>query len=256
MIQNKLKKALKNGETAIGTFINCNDPDVVEICALSGFEFIVLDGEHSAMIAENCQHLVRAAEVRGITPIIRIPDVGTSTILKNLDIGACGIQVPQVDNAEIAKKIVLGAKYAPVGGRGIACPRAADYGFADLAEYAARENEETMIIAHCENKEGLENLEEICRVPEIDVIFLGPYDMSQSLGVPGQTEHPLVEEAAEKVLRLTRRYHKIAGVFCPSGGTARRREAQGFRYLTLGTDMSLLAAGCRRMLAEYRADAQ
>ena len=245
MIINKLKRKLAEGKTAIGTFIVCDSPDLVEIAALSGFEFVIIDCEHGPMGPESSQDLIRAAEVRGITPIVRIPNKMESTILHFLDVGAHGIQVPQVNEVEAAKNIVSNSKYKPVGSRGLAFPRASDYGLCDPSKYTDHENKETMIITHCENKICLENLEEICKIPEIDVIFLGPYDMSQSMGVTGQVNHELVENAAKKVIEITKKYGKVAGVYADNGEVAKRRAEQGFRYITLGCDTTMYGAKCK-----------
>lgn len=244
MIQNKLKRKLNEGKAAIGTFIVCNAPDLVEIAGLAGFDFVIIDNEHGPIRAESSQHLIRAAEVRGITPIVRIPDRLESTILHTMDIGAQGIQVPQVNDANAAKEIIERSKYQPVGKRGLAFPKSADYGFCDINNYTNSANEETLIITHCENKICLENLEEICKIPEIDVIFLGPYDMSQSMGVTGQVTHELVENAVVKVLEITKNYNKIAGIFAGNGEIAKKRAEQGFKYIAMGMDTTLFSAKC------------
>lgn len=251
MIKNKLKEKLNAGEAAIGTFIVCNAPDLVEIAGLTGFDFVILDNEHGPMRAESSQHLIRAAEVRGITPIVRIPDRLESTILHILDIGAHGIQIPQVNDAKAAEEIIERSKYEPVGKRGLAFPRSADYGLCDISNYTNNANKETLIITHCENKICLDNLEEICKIPEIDVIFLGPYDMSQSMGITGQVTHKLVENAAEKVLEITRRYNKTAGIFAGNGEIARKRAEQGFHYIAMGMDTTLFSAKCSEEIRKF-----
>ena len=240
MVMNKLKERLSRGEASIGTLIASGSPDIVEIAALAGFHFAVIDCEHSFYGPEKTQHMVRAAEFRGITPIIRIPNAMEFHILHYLDIGAHGIQVPQVNHAQTARDIVRYAKYFPEGERGIAFPRAADYGMTNLSEYFAYENEQTLIIAHCENQACLDDLEDICQIPGIDVVFLGPYDMSQSLGVIGQVTHQKVEDAAKKVLEVTKKYNKIAGIHAGSGAAAKERKKQGFQYITVGLDTVLL----------------
>ncbi|MDO5022088.1 MAG: aldolase/citrate lyase family protein [Eubacteriales bacterium] len=253
MIHNTLKRKLKEGKATIGTFLVTGAPDLVEICGLAGYDFVVIDGEHGPTGPENATNMIRAAEVRGTTPIIRIPNRFESSVLHFLDIGAHGIQVPQINNAEAAKEIVARAKYEPVGMRGVAFPRAADYGLCDISKYFSHENEETLIITHCENKIGLENLEEICQVPEIDVIFLGPYDMSQSMGVTGQVTHPLVEDAAKRVIEITRKYNKAAGIFAGTGEIAKQRADQGFQYITIGMDVTLFGAKCVQEAKAFRA---
>ena len=252
MVNNRLKRIFAEGKAAIGTFVNYNSPDMVEILGITGFDFVVIDNEHGPLGQESSQNLIRAAELRGITPIVRIPNSMESTILHILDVGAHGIQVPQVNDPETAAAIVSRSKYAPIGRRGVAFPRSADYGLTDLNGYFKHENDEVMIITHCENTLCLDNLDAICRIPEIDVIFLGPYDMSQSMGITGQVTHPRIEEAARKVVETTQKYGKIAGIFAGSGAVAKERAAQGFKYLTIGTDAFFFAAKCRQEVEAFR----
>jgi 4-hydroxy-2-oxoheptanedioate aldolase len=252
LINNRLKKKMKNGEAAVGTFAVLNSPDMIEILGITGFDFVILDCEHGPVSVENTVNLIRAAELRGITPIVRIPNAMESTILHVLDVGAHGIQVPQVNDVETAKKIVKYSKYSPEGNRGVVFPRASDYGLTDLAGYFSHENKETMIVTHCENIECLKNLDEICEIPEIDVIFVGPYDMSQSLGVTGQVTHDSVENAIQKALEITKRHGKACGIFAGCGETAKIRVEQGFQYVAIGLDISLFGAKCRQEIEAFR----
>jgi len=252
MVNNRLRKIFAEGKAALGSFAACNSPDLVEILGIAGFDFIVIDNEHGPMGHESSQHLIRAAELRGMTPIVRVPNAMESTILHTLDVGAHGIQVPQVNDPEIAQAVVNFSKYHPLGKRGVAFPRSADYGLTDLGSYFEYENSQTMIVTHCENVRGLENIEAVCRVPGIDVIFLGPYDMSQSMGITGQVNHPRIEEAAGKVLAAAKKYGKIAGIFVSTGAAARERAAQGFQYITVGMDTTLFAAKCKQEIEAFR----
>ena len=236
----------------MGSFVTCNTPDFVEILALAGFDFVVIDNEHGPMGQESSQHLIRAAELRGITPIVRIPDSLEGTILHILDVGAHGIQAPQVNDSETAEAIVRRSKYHPLGARGVAFPRSADYGLTDLGKYFDHANSQVLIVTHCENTVCLDNLEAICQVPGIDVIFLGPYDMSQSMGITGQVTHPRIQEAAEKVLTTAKKYGKAAGIFAGTGAIAKERAAQGFQYITVGLDTTLYAARCKQEVADFR----
>ncbi|MDR3200751.1 MAG: hypothetical protein LBT68_04770 [Spirochaetales bacterium] len=252
MVHNKLKKIFAEGGTALGTFVNWDVPDVVEVIALAGFDFVVIDNEHGPLTHATSQDLIRAAELRGITPIVRIPNTFESTILHTLDVGAHGIQVPQVNDAQTAADIVRRAKYKPLGSRGVAFPRSADFGMTDLSKYFDHENAQVMIVTHCENTACLENLDAICRVPEIDVIFLGPYDMSQSMGITGQVGHPRIQEAARKVVETAKKYGKAAGIFAGSGEAAKERAQQGFQYITVGTDAVFLGERCRQVAEDFR----
>lgn len=252
MFKNKLKETLRKGQPVIGTFIMCNCAELVEIVGICGYDFVVIDTEHGPLSVESTINLIRAAELKGLTPITRVTESSDSTILRSLDVGAHGIQVPQVNDAATAKRVAKASKYYPLGTRGAALARSGDYGMVNANEYFTSANEETLVVVHCENKEGLENLEEIVRIPEIDVIFLGPFDMSQSLGVPGQVYHPLVEEAAEKVLKITKSAGKSAGIFVTDGEQARKRIEQGFQYITINVDTTLFARACKNEISKIK----
>ena len=252
MINNKLRKIFAEGKAALGSVVVCNAPDLVEILGITGFDFVMIDNEHGPMGHESSQHLIRAAELRGICPIVRVPDTRESTILHTLDVGAYGIQAPQVNDAETARELVQFSKYHPLGKRGVAFPRSADYGLTDLNTYFEYENSQVMVIVHCENIRGLENLDAICQVPGIDVIFLGPYDMSQSMGICGQINHPRIEEAAKKVVETSKKYGKVAGIFVSGGAAARERAAQGFQYILAGMDTTFFASRCRQEMEAFR----
>jgi 4-hydroxy-2-oxoheptanedioate aldolase len=249
MFKNKLKEALKNGETKFGTFSILNSEEIVEIIGLSGFDFVIIDTEHGPGSIESSIGLIRAAESKGITPIIRVTEPSVTTILRSLDIGSHGILVPQVNDKETAENIVKSAKYYPVGNRGVAFARSADYGNGnDTKEYFKMSNEETMIIAQCESKEGLENLEEIIKVPEVDAIFFGPFDMSQSLGIPGQLTSKQIEDVAEKILKVCKDNGKAAGIFVADGEQAKKRAEQGFQFIGLGMESMLICNAFKKEL--------
>ncbi|WP_461205633.1 HpcH/HpaI aldolase family protein [Clostridium sp. DL1XJH146] len=253
MFKNKLKKALKNGETKFGTFTMLNSPEVVELIALSGFDFVIIDTEHGPGSIESSIGLIRAAESKGITPIVRITEPSTTTILRNLDIGAHGILVPQVNDKKVAEHIVSSTKYFPLGTRGVTLARAADYGTGnDPLEYFKSSNNETMIIVQCESKEGLDNLAEIAKTPEVDVIFFGPFDMSQSLGIPGQLSSEPIEEAAEKILKICKENGKAAGVFAMNGEQAKIRVEQGFQFIALGIESIFFCNALKKELTVAR----
>lgn len=251
MVHNRLKRILREGKTAIGTFVESKSADMVEIIGISGFDFVIIDCEHGPMTVESTLDMIRAAESKNVTPIVRVPNAFDDTILHTLDVGAHGIQVPQVNDMETAHSIVVNSKYFPIGDRGVAFPRSADYGFTDLEHYFADANEETMVVAQCENKACLDILEDICKIPEIDVIFLGPYDMSQSLGVTGQVTHKLVEDAAKKVVDTCNRYGKAAGILVADGKSAKMREEQGFRYIVISLDLTMFGNKCKEEIKSF-----
>jgi len=253
MFKNKLKEKLKNGEPAIGTFIMTNCPDLVEIVGICGYDFVVLDTEHGPLSIESTINLIRAAELKGVTPITRVTEASATTILRSLDVGAHGIQVPQVNDSITAEMVVKASKYHPDGIRGAALARSGEYGMvSSTLDYFKTENEETLVVVHCENQEGLAELENIAAIPGVDVIFLGPFDMSQSMGVPGEIYHPRVEAAAEKVLKATKAAGKAAGIFVTDGDQAKRRIEQGFQYITINVDTTIFAKAYKNELVKAK----
>ncbi|HOV29243.1 MAG TPA: aldolase/citrate lyase family protein [Synergistales bacterium] len=250
---NTLKRKLECGQAVVGPFLTLNCPDLVELMGLTGFDFLIIDTEHGPMEAESIQNLIRAAELRGITPIVRVSDTRDVTILKTLDVGAHGIQVPQVNSREAAESVVRSAKYFPAGTRGAAMPRASHYGLLPLDDYLASANRETMVIVHCENRAGLSCIEEIASTPEVDVVFVGPYDLSQSLGFPGKVGTPQVAGAVDRALKAAQGAGKPAGIFVTSTDEARMRLDQGFRYIAYSMDSLLFAGACSQAVKALKA---
>lgn len=238
----ELKRRLSKGEVVLGPFITLDCPDIVEIAGLAGFDFCIIDTEHGPGNPHSVQNMLRAAALRGITPIVRVTDAAPTTILRTLDVGAAGIQVPQVNSRETAESVVSSAKYFPKGERGACLTRSSRYGFvASVAEYFAEANENTVVIVHCENREGLERLDEIAPVDGVDVVFVGPYDLSQSYGIPGQIDHPVMVDAVARALSCIRKAGKPAGIFVGSVEEAKRRIEEGFRYIAYNMDTLLFA---------------
>ena len=237
---NKIKHKLKEGQVVLGSFLATSSPDVAEIMTLAGFDFLVIDGEHGPTGVSTTANMIRAIESRGGTAITRISDNNPTSILKTLDIGSYGIHVPQVHTKAEAEKMVKAAKYFPLGNRGAAYPRSSSYALTDTNKYFALANEETMIIPHIESIEAVNNLQEIIDVEGIDVFFLGPIDLSQSLGVSGQFDHPLMLEAIDRVLEITNKKGVPAGILATTVEDVERRIKQGFKYITYATDSLLL----------------
>ena len=173
-----------------GIFSKVCDPAFVEAVGLGGFDFVILDLEHGPVSTENLQHLIRAAEVGGVTPIVRVKEAPLSIIGEVLDIGAAGVQVPQVRDSETARTILQAAKFAPDGARGVCrFVRAAGYSRVERSAYFTRANE-SLVVIQLEGLEALTNLDAILDTPGIDVVFVGPYDLSQSLDFRGRSTIP------------------------------------------------------------------
>ncbi len=250
---NKLKEKLARGEVVLGTFITLNCPDLVEIAGLAGFDYCIIDTEHGPGNPESIQNMLRAAELRGMDAIVRVTEPSATTILRTLDVGASGIQVPQVNSPETALDVVKFAKYFPRGERGACLTRSSRYGFVPgLAEYFEEANRDTMVIVHCENRMGLECLDEIAAVEGVDLIFVGPFDLSQSFGIPGQIYHPVMVEAVGKALASAKKAGKPAGIFVSSPEEGRARIEQGFTYIAYSTDSLIFAETCRGIVKGIR----
>ena len=214
MSENKLKTKLKNGEVVLGPFVNLGPGALIEIAAYAGFDFVIIDTEHGPLDIPTAEDLCRVAHGADITPIVRVRENDPPQILRALDIGAAGVQVPQICSKADAEALVRAAKYAPLGLRGVSpYTRAARY-FADGPQIFDRLNEESMVLIHVEGVEGLENLRDITSVPGLDVIFLGPYDLSQSLGIPGQVNDPRVVDRMKEAASTDQQGRPNRGHLC------------------------------------------
>lgn len=241
MRKNRLKAAVAQKKSAIGTFVKLTDPAVVEILALAGFDFFVLDTEHVAVDREQLTNIVRAADAAGITPIVRVRENQQVEILQNLDLGYAGVQVPNVDTPRQAQDLVSYVKYTPHGVRGLSpSVRACGYGTCGVQDYIDAANANTMIISHCETRTCVENLDEILKVDGIDVIFIGPMDLSQSYGVPGNTADPKVKAAIETITAKTLAAGKAVGTVAGTPEAARKLIGQGVQYILLASDQGMI----------------
>jgi 4-hydroxy-2-oxoheptanedioate aldolase len=253
MRKNPLKEKLAQGQTVIGAFVRVAAPALVEICAYNGFDFVVLDAEHGPLGEETVEHLVRAAEVSGIPALVRVPNVVPSTILRFMDTGAIGVHVPDVNTKEDAVAAVSGVKYQPEGQRGLAGVRASGYGQLEpLSDYVRVANAESMVVAHIENIVGVRNIGEILEVQGLDVLYMGPVDLSNSLGIPGQTGDPRVQEAVAAAAQEVRDRGRVLGTIVRDVDSAKARMEEGYRYLVIGTE-GLLGSAARAFLQGVRA---
>jgi 4-hydroxy-2-oxoheptanedioate aldolase len=252
MRNNATKARLQAGQTVYGCFVRYPDASLVEVLGYQPWEFLMFDGEHGTLEPRDCEHLVRAAELRGVTPIVRVPTNLPPTILRLLDTGAQGLHVPWVNSGAEAEAAVRAVKYHPRGTRGLAGVRAADFGQAGtLAEYVQKANAETLVVVHIETAEAVERLEEIVAVDGVDVIFIGPTDLSHSLGHPGEPQHPAVQAAFDRIVRVVAGTPLALGILVPTAAAARQWKERGARYIAT-TIESLLTPACRNYLAEAR----
>jgi len=248
-----LKDRLARGDVCFGPFMKLTDPAVVEIMALAGFDHVIIDMEHGPISVERAQDLIRAARLRGIAPMARVPRNDASDILRVLDIGAEGVHIPQIATAEDARAAVAACYFHPHGDRGVCrFVRAADYTATPAQEHFQRANRRTLPVLHIEGTAGIEALPEILKVPDIGVVFIGPYDLSQSCGVPGQVQHPIVIERMRHAVSLAREAGVVVGTFIESAEGARLWSGVGVQYLCYSVDVGILREAAARAVDSLR----
>src|SRR5947209_2004664 len=200
---NTARAKLEAGQPIIGPLLSFNSPELVEFCGHVGFDFVLIDAEHNLLGPETCQHLVRAAELGGLTPLVRVPRNEPSTILGYLETGAQGVVVPHVRERADAEAAVRAVKYAPEGQRSAAgASRPANYGLTQSAAgYFRAANAETLVIPLVKERAGFEDLEDIGAVPGVDLLFLGDGDLAMDMGYPGLRDHPDVRRVVDDAVR-------------------------------------------------------
>jgi 4-hydroxy-2-oxoheptanedioate aldolase len=241
-----LKSRLRGGQSVRGLFIPTFDATLCEFVATLGWDFLIADAEHSAIDLEHMENIARACERRGVVPAARVPLTAPNEISRFLDAGARGIMVPFVESREDAQRAVAFSKFAPAGRRGLAAPRCGGFG-ADLPldQFVSRENRETFLIAQIESLRGLENLADIVAVPEIDIVFVGPTDLSLALGVPQQWSHPRFRQEVERIAELTLRGDKVFGAYAGTREQLTWYQSIGARFLVVALE-DVLIEGTQR----------
>jgi 2-keto-3-deoxy-L-rhamnonate aldolase RhmA len=250
---NKTKARLTAGETVFGCFYRYPEPGIVEVLAYQGWDFILFDGEHGTLEPRDCENLARAAELHDVTTLVRVTANQPPVILRYLDTGIQGAQIPMINSKAEAEAAVRAVKYHPRGVRGLAGVRADDYAQRQpFKDYVIQSNKETMVIAQVETGASVEQIAEIIEVPDIDVIFIGQTDLSHSLGVPGDTEHLIMQAALDRIVGAVKQSDKALGVLVPNVQAAQAWRERGARYIVIGLE-SLLSSACRNYLQAMRA---
>lgn len=250
---NQVKQTIQSGGNVVGTFAKITDPSVVEVLGLAGFDFFVLDNEHVAMNRESMTHILRAAELSNIVPIVRVRENRAVEMLQALDAGALGVQVPHVNTRDDARHVVESVKYAPDGHRGYASShRAGAFGFLNPLDYVAQSNRETLVVCYCETQTAIENLQAIANVDGVDVIFIGPWDLSQSLGIIGQLDHPDLGRQIDRIIDTTRTANKAVGIIASDADEARRWFDRGVQYVTISSDLGMMAAQGKQFIRQLK----
>jgi 2-keto-3-deoxy-L-rhamnonate aldolase RhmA len=252
--RNTMKAALRDGQVVYGSWLALGSPAAAEIMAHAGHDFLMIDGEHSAVGLETVQAMACAMKGTRCTPLMRVSSNDPSKIKQALDVGLQGVIVPMVNSAAEASAAVSACLYPLQGIRGIASSRASLWG-ADLEGYAKAANQETCVIVQIEHPDAVDRVDEILAVPGIDVAYIGVADLASFMGFAGQVGEldPRVDQAIDHVVDAARRAGVALGIHCLTAASAHRRIRQGFRYLVVGGDARYLGGGARNMLRELKA---
>ena len=251
MKPNLIKQKLTVGGVSIGTFIfEFSTTGIARIAAEAGAEFLVFDMEHTGWSVETIRMLIATTGSTDSLPLVRVPTTEYDFIARVLDMGATGIMVPMVESAEQAQQIVASAKYPPVGRRGAAFGVSHDnYKGGDIVQKINSANSETLLIAQIETATGVRNAREIAAVDGIDVLWIGHFDLSNSLGIPGQFDHPDFCRAVDDVLAACREHNCIPGFMAGDANDGRKLLDQGFRMIACGGDLWVYQTALQQNIA-------
>lgn len=251
-MSDSLIRQLRDNTAPVGTWISIGHPSVAEVSASLGFDFLLIDTEHTTMSLETVENIVRAVDAAnsGTDTVVRVPWNDPVRIKRVLDIGVDGVMVPMVETANEARDLVGATRYPPDGIRGIAAGRAADYGL-HFEEYVRNADGSILTIVQIETETGLENVGEIAAVEGIDALFVGPADLSGSLGVFGEWESDRFVNAIDDVVATGEELGTPVGTLTLKNTDISVRLEQGFDFLIIGKDISTLAAANRAALDDY-----
>ncbi len=249
---NWIRKRVLNGETLIGTFLNLGSPAVTEIAGLAGFDWVLIDREHGAGDENDLLHQLRALAPSKTSPIVRVASNDPVLFKRALDLGAAGIMVPWVNSANEARAAVLAMRYPPRGIRGVSSSvRAAAYG-RDAKNYFDQADENLLTIVQIETPQAVDQAEKIAAVDGVDVLFIGPADLTAGLGIPSQLDHPEFKAACDKILAACKNSGKQAGILLKDISRAQKALATGFRFLAFSSDIAFLTTGMQSALTTLK----
>ncbi len=249
-----LKSRLSRSELTIGSWVTLGHPSIAEIMAAAGFDWLVLDMEHSVLELSEVQSIIQVLDGKQCPAIVRLTSNHPDQIKRVMDAGATGVMVPMIKSAADAKAAVDGVYYPPRGQRGVGLARAQGYGNSFQA-YRQWLDENAVIVVMIEHVDSVKAIDSILAVPGIDAYIIGPYDLSGSMGRPGDLNHPDVQAAIAQVLEAGRRANKPGGIHViePDPEALQQRIQAGFNFLGYGLDIRILDSICRTHLQSIRA---
>ena len=248
-----LKSKLAKCQLALGSWITLAHPAIAEIMSAAGFDWLAVDLEHSVITIREAEELIRVIALSGVCPLVRLSGNDPVQIKRVMDAGAHGVIVPMVNSASDAEQAVEAVRYPPNGKRGVGLARAQGYG-STFESYKKWASEESVVVVQVEHIEAVNNLEAILSVDGIDGFFVGPYDLSGSLGVPGEFDHPAMKEAMDTIRSTVIASDKAAGIHViqPDAEELLQRVSEGYSFLAYSLDIRMLDSACRSGLDAIR----
>ena len=250
-----IRQLIKSDRPVIGSWINSASPIIAELMASTGFDFLTVDVEHSAVDLVQTQMLFQAIKSGNpqCAPLVRLAGNSYADTKRYLDAGASGVIAPFINRADQARELIRADKYPPEGMRGVGFCRANGYGMR-LRESVASANDETFVCVQIEHIEAVSNIDDILCVPGIDAIIIGPYDLSASMGLTAQFEHPEMVKVINSIGDACRRHSVVAGIHVVQPDTAEvtRRYREGYSFIAYSLDITMLMNACMAGLAEIR----
>jgi len=242
-----LKEKIKNSEVTIGSWITIGNPYIAEIMAKSGFEWLTVDMEHSAITLSEAQQLIQVIELSGCVPLVRVSENNPNLIKRVMDAGAHGVIVPMVNSKADAEKAVKSVRYPPKGIRGVGLARAQGYG-SSFEKYNEWTEHNCVVIVQIEHIDGVNNLKKILSTEGVDGFIIGPYDLSGSLGLSGNFDDPTVKKALDKVEEMCKKYNYYSGfhVVPPDVELVKEKIYLGYKFIAYSIDELFLGESCRK----------
>jgi len=245
-LKSNLRRKLMAGVT-YGAWVTIGNPDVSDILQELPFDWLVFDTEHSPISTESVSHMIQVLDEEKVAPLVRVGANDQYLIKQALDMGAHGVVVPLVNSREDAEAAVKYCKYPPEGVRGVASRKASNYGLTS-ADYIRKANEETLLVVQVETKQAIATLDGILGVRGVDLAFVGPSDLTMSLGLQDDRSNPQVLDAMKRVVRLCEEKGKVSGTMALTPEEAKRDASMGFRFISLSSDVRHLIEGARLFL--------
>ncbi|HIN27903.1 TPA: aldolase [Candidatus Poribacteria bacterium] len=254
MRENKVKRTLSQGGISTGTMVfEFNTSGIARIAASAGAEFLIFDMEHTGWSIETVRFLMATSRAADIVPMVRVPTTEYHFFSRSLDVGAMGLMVPMVENETQAKIIVDSAKYPPIGKRGAAFGIAHDdYEEGNILDKMSSINQEILLIAQIETVQGLENADKIAALDGIDVLWIGHFDLTNSMEIPGQFDHPKYLQAVTHVAEICQKHGKSAGFMASTVKEGCSMQEKGFRCLAYGGDLWLYKQALRQGISALK----